>query len=161
VAVDPYHVGESNPGGKGQIFPLLVAAVGDRPVGLQASQLAAVARWLNRDRDAGPVTLVAAGPRTSTSALVAAALEQTAIRQVELHDALGSLKEIIERSLTVNTSPELFCFGLLEQFDVKHLVALIAPRPVTLENSTDRMKQELADLGRWYGLLGSTFRPVR
>jgi len=32
----------------------------------------------------------------------------------------------------VELSPELFCFGLLEHFDVKQLAALVAPRPVAL-----------------------------
>ena len=35
--------------------------------------------------------------------------------------------------MEVSAAPELFCFGLLEWFDVKQLTALVAPRPVSNE----------------------------
>ena len=37
---------------------------------------------------------------------------------------------MIERNWTVEQTPELFCFGLLEQFDIPTLKALGAPRQV-------------------------------
>jgi hypothetical protein len=64
-------------------------------------------------------------------ALVAAALEPRAIDGVELRGSFGSLREVIETDRTVDKEPELFCFGLLEAFDIKPLAALVAPRPVT------------------------------
>jgi hypothetical protein len=57
--------------------------------------------------------------------------------------------------------PELFCFGLLEHFDVKQLVALAAPRPVVFRQASDRAGKELAGLKRWYGLFGVEFDPLR
>jgi hypothetical protein len=33
------------------------------------------------------------------------------------------LKEVIEKNLGVNTAPELFCFGLLESFDIPQINA--------------------------------------
>ena len=71
------------------------------------------------------------GERTSTIALVAAALETQAIAGLELHRPLESLKQIIERDTVLMRSPELFCFGLLEWFDIPQLTALAEPRPVT------------------------------
>jgi len=50
---------------------------------------------------------------------------------VQLHDCYKSLKQVINSKLGVNQAPELFCFGLLEQFDIPQLEALIAPRAVT------------------------------
>ena len=140
---------------------MLVAAVGERPLGLQASQVAAIARWSAEHFKTGPVTLVARGPRSCTFALVAAGLEETAIGQVELHGALGSLKEVIENDWAVDQKPELFCFGLLEAFDVKQMAALIAPRPVTFAGAGDRAKSELAELAAWYRLLGNEFEPLQ
>ncbi|MFH1269322.1 MAG: hypothetical protein ABIK89_26640, partial [Planctomycetota bacterium] len=86
---------------------------------------------------------------------------EQAIGRVELYGSLGSLKEIIEQNWSVNEKPELFCFGLLETFDVKHLAALVAPRPVELPDAADRAKTELAELGAWYGILESEFEPLR
>jgi len=159
LAVDTTSIGECEIKEKGWLFPLLIAAVGDRPLGLEASQLAAVARWSVDKHQTGPVTLCARGPRTAAVALVAAALEQEAIGRVELDDSLGSLKEVIEENRTVREMPELFCFGLLELFDIKHLAALVAPRPVIFHEPSDRAKTELADLAPWYRLLGSPFEP--
>ena len=130
VAVDPFYFGESRIAQKDFLFALLVAAVGDRPLGLQASQLTATARWLSTERKLGPVKLISIGPRASVFSTVAAALEEKAIAGLELRNPLGSLKEIIAKNVGVNQQPELFCFGLLEQFDVPQLRALVAPRPV-------------------------------
>ena len=130
VAVDPFYFGESRIDKKDFLFALLVAAVGDRPLGLQASQLTATARWLSTERKLGPVKLISVGPRASVFSTVAAALEEKAIAGLELRNPLGSLKEIIAKNVGVNQQPELFCFGLLEQFDVPQLRALVAPRPV-------------------------------
>lgn len=133
VTIDPFYFGESRIAQKDFLFALLVAAVGDRPLGLQASQLTAAARWLSGERKLGPVKLVSVGPRTSVFATVAAALEEKAIGSLELRQPLASLREVIERNIGVNQQPELFCFGLLEQFDVPQLRALVAPRPVEVK----------------------------
>lgn len=128
VAVDPFYFGESKISSHDALFALLVATVGDRPLGLQASQVAAAARWMQSEYKAGPVTLVALGPRSSTFALVAAALEEKAIGEVRLHQPMTSLKEIIEKNATQEQMPEQFCFGLLEAFDMPQLAALVGPR---------------------------------
>lgn len=133
VIVDPFYFGESRIAQKDFLFALLVAAVGDRPLGLQASQLTAAARWLSSERKLGPVKLVSIGPRSSVFATVAAALEEKAIAGLELRQPLNSLRELIEKNIGVNQQPELFCFGLLEQFDVPQLRALVAPRAVLIE----------------------------
>ena len=133
VVVDPFYFGESRITQKDFLFALLVAAVGDRPLGLQASQVSAVARWLATERKFGPVQLASVGPRSSVFATVAAALEEKAIAGLELRQPLGSLKELITQNLGVNQQPELFCFGLLEQFEVTQLRALVAPRPVMVD----------------------------
>jgi len=160
IALDPFYFGESKIAEKDSLFALVVAAVGDRPLGLQASQVAAVARWAQAEDKSRPVTLVAVGPRASLFALVAAGLEPQAVGQVELHGSLGSLREVIEQNWSVAERPELFCFGLLESFDLKQLAALVAPRPVRFINPSDRAKTELSGLAAWYGLWGGKFDPI-
>ncbi len=152
VALDPFYFGESKIAQRDFLYALLVAGVGDRPLGLQASQVAAVAHWSVAEHKR-PVTLVACGPRSGTFALVAAALEPNVIGAVELHNPLGSLKEVIEQSWAANEKPELFCFGLLEAFDVKHVAAMVAPRPLVLVDAGERAKAELGDLDAWCRML--------
>ena len=161
LALDPFYVGGSKITKRDFLFALLVAAVGDRPLGLQASQLTAVARWLHSDRRLGSVTIVARGEQVSLSALVAAAMEQHAIERLELTSSLGSLKEVIERNDSVDKKPVLFCFGLLEYFDIKQLVAIVAPRQVRFPDVSKRAKEELEDLKDWYTTLGKDFDPLQ
>ena len=52
--------------------------------------------------------MLAFGPRMSVAAgMVAAALEPDAVGRVELHDALGSLHEIIDGNWPLTRAPEL------------------------------------------------------
>jgi hypothetical protein len=130
LAIDPFYLGEARVRDKAYLFALMIGTVGERPLGVQAGQVIAAARWRTAEGD-GPVRLVAEGPRTGLLALVAAALEPGAIASVDLHDGPTSLKaEVIDAGLAYPDRPEAFCFGLLESFDVPQIEALVAPRPV-------------------------------
>jgi hypothetical protein len=161
LAADPFYFGESAMKSHDYLFPLLIATVGERTLGIQVSQVAAVARWSYAEHKNEAVGVVAVGPRMSTIALVAAGLEEKAIGRLELHGSLGSLKEIVEQNRSFEQMPELFCFGLLEAFDIKQLTALAAPRPVTFVQASARAQEELAGLKTWYSTLGVDFQPLR
>jgi hypothetical protein len=125
LAVDPFYFGESKITQRDFLYALLVAATGDRPLGLQSSQLAALARWARTEFKSPAVTLESHGPRLGLAALVATALEPTAIATLHQTDALPSLHEVIRQNWSVDQKPELFCFGLLEHFDVPQLQTLV------------------------------------
>lgn len=139
VLIDPYYFGEGKIAQRAYLWGLLVSAVGERPLGVQASQIGAVARWMAETRKEGPARLVTYGRSSGLMALVAAALEEGAIAGVELHQPLASLKDVVAQNLSVEQGPELFCFGLLEWFDMKQLIALAAPRRVEIPDSADRL----------------------
>ena len=160
IAVDPFYLGDSALGKQDFLYALLLSTVGDRPLGVQAAQLAAIADWQSAAHDNQPVTIQAQGPRTSLMALCAAALQTKSIAEVRLQQSFGSLKQIIELNKMVNETPELFCFGLLEAFDIAQLVALTAPRKVTLPAPSERATKELAGLRAFYTLLGIDHAPV-
>ena len=124
VAVDPFYFGESRIAKRDFLFAMLLAGLGERPLGLQAGQLAAVARWLADQRKLGAVEIASFGPRTSLAALVAGALETKAVSTVRTKDGLASLHDILAQNLSVDKTPELFCFGLLEWFDIPQITAL-------------------------------------
>jgi hypothetical protein len=163
IAADVYYYGECRPPSHDWLWSLMLATVGERALGVQAAQLAGVVGWAKQAHGATDgVKLIAVGPRTSTAALVAAALAvPDAVSAVELHDPLGSLKEVIDANRVVATTPELFCFGLLERFDVADIAALVAPRPVVLKKPSERARAEFARLGGWYRVLGREFDPLR
>lgn len=161
LAVDPFYVGESKIKSRDFLFALLVSAVGDRPVGLQASQLAAASRWLKNERKQSSVTIVAEGERMSLAALVAANLAADEVDRVELKGSLGTLKQVIELNYAVNKQPEFFCFGLLKEFDVDRLVAMAAPREIRFVEPSDRVKTELVNLKAWYAKHDVDFDPLK
>ena len=160
LAVDLFYFGECGIPQRGFLYALLHATVGDRPLGLQAGELSAIARWAAKEFKTDAVGVEAVGPRNSMIALAAAGLEENAIGSLRLHGSLASLKELIEQNRTVEQWPELFCFGLLESFDVNKLTALAAPRPVTFVQPSERLKREMKDLKPWYGRFNKDFDPV-
>ena len=124
LVIDPLFFGESRIPSRAHLFALLLATVGDRPLGIQASQIAATARWAKSTFNDGMVSVSAKGPRLGTAALVAAALDPKAVGKPMLDGSLESLKQVIDKNWTVEQAPELFCFGLLEEFDIKQIRAL-------------------------------------
>lgn len=132
LAVDPLFFGESKFASRDWLWGLMLDTVGDRPLGVIASQVVAIARHAHdTDRSGRTVTLYSVGPRSSLFTLVAAVLEPQAIGAVTQRDAMSSLKQyVIEANRGVSEAAELFCFGLLAHFDVPQLQALVAPRKI-------------------------------
>jgi dienelactone hydrolase len=172
IALDPLGIGEArmiHPGGdqrepkfdRDELYSLLLSTIGDRLLGLQVSQVAAVCRWSVEEFESGPVRLVAVGPRVSLAALVVAGLEEKAVGSVEVSNPPGSLKEAIERNRSYSESPEVFCFGLLEAVDVSQIATLCAPRPLTVTDASERAKKEFAGLKAVYAALGAEFDPMK
>ena len=122
------------------LYPLFLAAVGERPLGIQAAQLAAIARFARTAQPDAHLTVAAFGPRASMAALVAMAIEPAAIHGAELSGALTSLKQLLEADKTVEEYPELFAFGLLAEFDVPQISALAGDRSLVFRKSDELMK---------------------
>ena len=123
LAVDPFIFGESNMAGRTYLYALLVATVGDRALGIEAGQLAAVSRWAT-DRFQSKPLMQTIGPRSSIVALVVKAMEPRNLGPLNPSQHIESLHDILRNNWTVTDKPELFCFGLLESFDVPQLKAL-------------------------------------
>lgn len=129
IAFDPFYLGESKISKRDFLFALLVSAAGERPLGLQAGQISQLARW-TRDEYGGDVEVIAYGSTCTLSALAATALEPNLITRCERHGEVTSLKDVIKVNMEVTGGPELFCFGLLEHFDIPQLIRLAGERRV-------------------------------
>lgn len=147
LAIDPFYLGESKIEDRGYLFALLVSSVGARPMGVQADQLQAVTRWAGEKFGTPVERLVTVGPRIGLSAVVAVAAGQENERpqRLELSSALISLREIVENNWSVEKFPELFCFGLFAQGDLRDFIELAQPCEVIYRKSTSPSALEEGD----------------
>jgi hypothetical protein len=128
LVADLFYFGECKIQRRDYLFALLIATVGERSLGVQASQLAALARWAG----SSGATLDASGPRSSIIGLVAGNLEPDHLKRLTLHDATWKISDAIANNHSLEQSPELFCFGLLEKFNTEQLIALLGPDRVNM-----------------------------
>ena len=105
-------------------YAQLLATVGDRPLGIRASHLLALAQWLKDHHAAPEVRVEAQGFRSQTVALLGAALDPTAFSEVRIEKGMKSLRHLLTKPVRYNEAPELFCLGLFPEFDLERLVSL-------------------------------------
>ena len=139
VVVDLYGFGEAAPPSHVYLYGLLIGSIGERPLGIDCGQLAAVAKW-RKDIDGKAPTIEAIGPRSGMIAIVLAALEPDAAGLVVV-DPVPSLKEIVASGREYPACPEAFCFGLLERFDLPRITELARPGQVRIEVDTPATKK--------------------
>lgn len=105
-------------------YTQLLAAIGDRPLGIQAAHLIGISRWLRERAGARQVRLESTGPRSQITALVAAALEPALFDGVLVRDGIQSLAALLDAPVAYTAAPDLFCLDLYKEFDVDTLAAL-------------------------------------
>lgn len=107
------------PGNRPERNIQVLAAIGERPLGIEVAQLLALAEWL------GPGTrLETQGIRSQVAAAVAAAVSPGSFSEVVSRGGLETLHEILEAPISHLDAPDLFCFELLKHFDLDLLGAL-------------------------------------
>jgi dienelactone hydrolase len=150
LVFDPLFFGENVPGTPDDIVALaqMVNTVGDRPLGLDAAEVAAVVRWLQEDaidgsatpgariappnHAAAPVRLVTNGPRAETLAVVAAALTPELYSTIEARHAIGSLGDLFTHPLDYHDAQVVMCLDLYRDFDFNTLGLIAAPVKIDL-----------------------------
>lgn len=125
LVADIFSIGELRTDPRHQ---MLIATAGQRPLGIQVSQvLALLATASQKSR---VLHLTAHGRVCPVVALIAAALKPQALASLTTNTLLDSLGRLIDWPLPYDATPSLYCFGLLAEFDIPELVALSAPVPL-------------------------------
>jgi dienelactone hydrolase len=149
LVLDPLLFGENIPAPGDDLpgFAQMLNTVGERPLGLEAAQVAAIARWLEKDamdgsatpgsrttaaNDTAPLHVVANGPRGETVALVSAAMMPELYSSIEVRHGIASLGELFNHPLDYQDAPELMCLDLYRDFDFNSLRLLAAPVKIEL-----------------------------
>jgi hypothetical protein len=108
-------------------------ATGDRPLGIEAAHLIALANWMKR-QGAGKVRLETTGLRNQVVALVASALEPSLFSEVVIRHGMPSLRYLVDKPVKYQEAPDLFCLDLYNFTDLDRLAALAEPAVVTNES---------------------------
>lgn len=128
LAIDPILVGQTKPAGVLYQNAVLMATIGERPLGVQSAQILSASEYFRRVFVGEQVAIEAYGPRSSLMARCAAALDGgETIHSVKTDGELESLKEFLLPTAGYNNTPEAYCFGLLEYFDIPQLKQLAGP----------------------------------
>jgi hypothetical protein len=107
-----------------------LSGLGERPIGIEAAELVAAARWLAARSATPRLRLETRGIRSQLTALVAAALEPNAFSEIVVRDGMTSLGHVLDAPVEYIDAPDLFCLDLYKEFDVWSLAALAAPAVV-------------------------------
>lgn len=133
VVADLYGFGEAIPPSHVYLFGLVLGTVGERPLGIDCGELMALAAW-RTEMDGEQPRIEAIGPRSGVIAMVAEALDRNHLMDTAIvRGPVMSLKEIIDSGRDYSASPEIFCFGLLEEFDLPVLQSLARPGAIRVE----------------------------
>jgi hypothetical protein len=106
---------------------MLLGAVGERPLGIQAAAIIAVCEWARKHIARMKISLHAAGIVCSVAALAAAALKPALFDELVADALPDTLRRLLDWPVDYMAAAPLFCFGLLERFDVSDLMDLADP----------------------------------
>jgi hypothetical protein len=130
LVVDLLGMGDPAPDQPMHHFAEMLAAVGERPLGMEAAQLAGLARWAREAFTPSQIRLEGSGIRSQVVALVTAALEPSLFSQVELDGGMHSLGYLMDKPVEYAEASDLFCLDLYKDFDLDGLAALAKPAEV-------------------------------
>jgi hypothetical protein len=112
------------------LYTQLLASIGERPLGIEAAQLIAATKWLQESKRSQHVFLESRGIRSQVIALVASALEPSAYSELLIREGMESLGHLLDKPVSYQEAPELFCLDLYKEFDIESLTALTEPTKV-------------------------------
>ena len=128
LAIDLLFFGDASPGVSE--YAQLLAAIGDRAIGIEAAQLIGITRWLHSLSGAPRVHLDAAGIRSQVVALTACAVEPRLFSELSTRGGMRTLRFLLEEPVAYEDAPDLFCLDLYKNLDVDGLVALAEPTKI-------------------------------
>ncbi len=134
LALDLSFMGEQWQKSDAWSYEQMVNGFGERPLGIEAAQLIAAARWLNTFAGSRQVAVETNGFRSQTIALVAAVLEPGLFRSLTTRGGIRSLTYLLEKPVDYSQAHDLFCQDLLKYFDIDLLTQLARPVAVHPEN---------------------------
>jgi len=130
LVLDLLFTGDAAPEGPLFLFPEMLAAAGNRPLGMEAAQLIAISNWARALWKAPLVRVESTGIRSQVEALVAAALSPQEFSDVGVQGGMHSLQYLLDKPIEYTEYADLFCLDLYKDFDLDRLMLMAGPTPV-------------------------------
>jgi hypothetical protein len=115
-------------------FPEMLAATGNRAIGMEAAQLIALTDWARARWRAPSVRLESTGIRSQLASLIGSALEPRLLSEVAVQGGMRSLSYLLDKPVSYPDAPDLFCLDLYKDFDLDRLILLAEPTSVREQN---------------------------
>jgi hypothetical protein len=129
LVLDLLFTGDAAPNGR-LAFPEMLAAAGNRSLGLEAAQLIALSNW-GRDRWHTPlVRIESTGIRSQLEALTASALAPHLFSEASVQGGMHSLSYFLDKPVSYGAFGDLFCLDLYKDFDLDRIIVLAEPTKV-------------------------------
>lgn len=131
LVLDLLFSGDAAPEGHAYLYTEMLAATGNRPIGMEAAQLIALADWARTTWGAPSIRLESTGIRSQLTALIASGLKPGFFAEVAVKNGMHSLSYLLEKPVRYNVdAPDLFCLDLYKDFDLDRLILLAEPTKV-------------------------------
>jgi dienelactone hydrolase len=134
LVLDLLFSGDAAPEGPAFLFSEMLAAAGNRPIGMEAAQLIALTDWARARWRPPSVRVESVGIRSQVASLIASALEPRLVLDIEIHGGMRSLGYLLEKPVAYQDAPDLFCLDLYKDFDLDRLEALASPTTIVERN---------------------------
>jgi hypothetical protein len=102
----------------------MIAAQGQRPLGVEVAQLLALTRWMEQHTGSKRVRLEVTGMRMQLVALTASAIAPDLYSGVTVHEGIQSLGYLLAAPVHYEISADMFCLDLYKDFDLNEIAAL-------------------------------------
>src|SRR5438094_6022531 len=97
---------------------------------MEAAQLIGVTKWLQARKSSQRVFLESSGIRSQVTALVSRCLEPASYSELLVRNGMKSLSYLLEKPVTYQDAPDLFCLDLDKEFDIEDIMVLAEPTKV-------------------------------
>ncbi|MGA3324924.1 MAG: acetylxylan esterase [Terriglobia bacterium] len=134
LVLDLVFTGDAAPEGPLFLFPEMLAAAGNRSLGLEAAQLIALSHWGQDQWHAPSVRIESTGIRSQVEALVATALAPHAFSEVAVQGGMHSLQYLLDKPIDYTEYADLFCLDLYKDFDLDRIIVMAEPTKVLEHN---------------------------
>jgi dienelactone hydrolase len=130
LVVEPVFTGNSAPEGPEFLFPEMLAAAGNRSLGLEAAQIIALSEWARATFHAPSVRIESTGIRSQVKALVASALAPRLFSEAAVQGGMHSLRYLVDKPVSYEKYADLFCLDLYKDFDLDRIIAIAEPTKI-------------------------------